>query len=291
MSNYKATDDEIKIAYRQLAKAYHPDLNGGDELIAEKFKDINEAYQILGNVVTRKKYDRVYFAYKFKDSFGQTSVKDKIKDNGTNEFFKMFFGEKSKTNVVTNFDKYYKSKEPMVGDDLESEIDVSLEEAFFGGEKKIAFRTVDNKTKTIAVKIPRGIHSGEKIRIADQGKPGKNGGANGDLYIRVNILKHEKFRIEGSNMLMDLPITPWEAAFGCEIEVTSIDSNIYLNVPAGVQTGEKLRIANGGYLDGLGGRGDLLLVVKIVNPQQLTEKEKEVLLKFKEVSTYNPRIR
>lgn len=290
LQSAKVSDEEIKSAYRHLAKQYHPDLNGGSNGVAEKFKDINEAYQVLGDVVSRKKYDRTYFAYKFRDGISGETVKNKINsESGVSDFLTMLFGNKEKKNVVTNFDKYYKENEPIIGEDLDSEIDISLEEAFFGGEKKIAFKTIDNKIRTIKVKIPRGIRTGEKIRLANQGKPGKNGGANGDLYIKVNILKHEKFKLDGSNLLMDLELTPWEAALGTKLEVVGIDSTIYLDVPQCVETGEKLRIANSGYLDGLGGRGDLLLLVKIMIPKKLSEEEKELFFKFKNISTYNPR--
>lgn len=290
LPNAKVTDDEIKSAYRHLAKLYHPDLNGGNPQNSEKFKDINEAYQILGDVNARKKYDRVYFAYKFRDGFDVSTVKSKVNvSSGASDFFTMFFGAKKEPTVVTNFDKYYQADSKETGDNLESEIDISLEEAFFGGERKIAFKTIDNKLKTLVVKIPRGVHTGEKIRLLGQGKPGKNGGQNGDFYIKVNILPHDNLRIEGIDLIKDLAITPWEAALGCEIEINGIDSNIILNIPAGVQTDEKFRVANAGYIDGASARGDLIVNIKIMIPKRISDKEKELFLKFKEISTYNPR--
>lgn len=287
LENEKVSDEEIKVAYRSLAKKYHPDINGGNEKITEKFKEVNEAYHILGDSVSRKKYDRMYFAYKFRDGFSFDVSKNKVNtDNGFSEMFNMVFGKKNEPKVKTNLDK---KDFPIVGEDLESEIEISLEEAFFGAEKKIAFKTLNGGLRTIKVKVPRGIRKGEKIRLADQGKPGKNGGANGDLYIKVNILKHERFRLEGADLVLDLPLSPWEAALGCTVEIQNIDSNICINVPENVVSGERLRVANSGYIDGMGGRGDLLLEIKIMIPKRLTEEEKALFVELSKVSKYSPR--
>ena len=289
LSNDKATDEDIKNSYRKLAKLYHPDINPGDTVAAEKFKDINEAYQILGSEESKKKYDRVHFAYKLKDGLNFSNIKDTFNgEKGFNEFLEMFVGKNEK-NVVTNLDKKQNKNIPIPGEDVESEIEATLEEVFNGEEKKIAFKTTDGKMKTITVKIPQGIRNGGKIRIADQGKPGKNGGAQGDLYIKVNILKHEKYKLDGANLLTDLPLTPWEAALGCNIEIESIDSKVLIAVPAGIQSGEKLRIASHGYYDGYGLRGDLLAEVKIVVPKTLTKEETQLYTNLKNISCFSPR--
>ena len=289
LNNDKATDEDIKNSYRKLAKLYHPDINPGDAVAAEKFKDINEAYQILGSEESKKKYDRVHFAYKLKDGLNFSNIKDAFNgENGFNEFFEMFVGKNEK-NVVTNLDKKQNKNIPIPGEDVESEIEATLEEVFNGEEKKIAFKTTDGKMKTITVKIPQGIRNGGKIRIADQGRPGKNGGAQGDLYIKVNIIKHEKYKLDGANLLMDLPLTPWEAALGCNIEIESIDSKVLIAVPAGIQSGEKLRIASHGYYDGYGLRGDLLAEVKIVVPKTLTKEETQLYTNLKNISCFSPR--
>ena len=143
--------------------------------------------------------------------------------------------------------------------------------------------------KTITVKIPQGIRNGGKIRIADQGKPGKNGGAQGDLYIKVNIVKHHKYKLDGANLLVDLPLTPWEAALGCNIEIESVDSKVLITIPAGIQSGEKLRIASHGYYDAYGVRGDLLAEVKVVVPKQLTKEETQLYKQLKNISCFSPR--
>ena len=284
LESSKASDDDIKNAYRKLAKQYHPDINQGDEVAAELFKDINEAYQILGNEDSKRKYDRIHFAYRIKDGI---QSKETFNKGGFSDFVSKFVGKTNKQNVVTNLDD---DKDfPIPGENLESEMEVTLEEAFSGVEKKLAFRQTDGKMKTIDVKIPQGVRDNSKIRIAEQGKPGKNGGKTGDLLISLKISKDEKFRLQGADLITTLKLTPWEAALGCKLDVQSLDSNILITVPPGVESGEKLRIANNGYFDGYGGRGDLLLDVKIVVPKELTEEEKQLFNKFKQISRFSPR--
>lgn len=170
LNSDKATEEDIKSSYRKLAKKYHPDINPGDALAAENFKNINEAYQVLGNEESKKKYDRLHFAYKIKDGFNFTNIKEAFNgESGFSDFFEMFVGKNEKK-VVTNLDKKNQKDIPIPGEDIESEIDVTLEEVFWGEEKKIAFKTSDGKIKTITIKIPQGIRNGGKIRIAEQGK-------------------------------------------------------------------------------------------------------------------------
>ena len=172
----RVTEEEIKNAYRKLAKKYHPDINPGDEIANEKFKDVNEAYQVLGDEASKKKYDRIHSFYIVKDTFEDT--KEKLNSNGISEMIGIVFGKKeSVKDVMKN------KNNPIIGEDLESKIDITLEEAFFGTEKKLAFRTIDGKMKSLSLKIPKGIRNNEKVRISGQGKPGKNGGQIGRAHV------------------------------------------------------------------------------------------------------------
>ena len=281
----RVSDDEIKNAYRKLAKKYHPDMNPDDEVASERFKDVNEAYQILGDEVSKKKYDRIHNIYRVKDTIEDT--RQKINKDGFSEMAQLIFGKKE---VETKKMSGIKNKSITTkGDNLESQIDISIEEAFFGVEKKLAFRNVEGKTKSISIKIPKGIKSGEKIRIAKQGKPSLNGGENGDLYIKVNLMNDKNFSLRGNDICMDLKITPWEAAFGCNINVKNIDSTVVVDVPQGIQSGQVLKIANCGFWNEDGGRGDMLLNVKIMIPERLTEGEKLLFRKLSEISEFEPR--
>ena len=279
----RVSDEEIKNAYRRLAKKYHPDINPGDEAASEKFKLVNEAYQVLGSEVSKKKYDRIHNIYRVKDTIEDT--KEKINFNGMSDMIGMVFGKKEQS----NFENKNKSL-PITGEDLESKIDITLEEAFFGTEKKLAFRTVTGDMKNISVKIPKGIRNSEKVRLAKQGKPGKNGGEPGDLYIKVEIMKNDIFEVKGFDLCMNLKLSPWEAALGREVKIENIHSSILVYVPAGTESGEILRIANSGFWNtSTYGRGDLLLNIQIMVPKELTDTEKLLFEKLEAVSNFKAR--
>jgi len=286
LENNRVSNDEIKIAFREQAKKYHPDVNTGNVSTEERFKDINEAYRILSNSASKRKYDRTWNHHVGKRQLNYEENK-REKGSVANDFFSMFFGspvENNKEEVKT-----IKKKVPVKGENVETEINVGLEDAYFGTEKKISLRTVAGKMKTFSVKIPSGIRDGEKIRLLGQGKPGENGGKNGDMFIKININESEKFKLKGYDIVTDLFLTPWEAALGKRVNIDSIDDTVSLYVPPGIQSGEKVRIPQKGYKDGRGGRGDLIAEVKTVVPKKLTEDERELFEKLKSISEFNPR--
>ena len=168
--------DEIKVAYRNAAKKYHPDVNVGDNLAEERIKDINEAYRILSTPSSKRKYDRIWNSHNL--------VNKQFNMKGKDSIVKMFFG-----NIKQNYEEKSekRKKEPLRGENVETEISTTIYEAFNGVDKKISLRTVDGKMKTFTVAIPQGIRDGEKIRLIGQGKPGINGAKNGDLFIKINI--------------------------------------------------------------------------------------------------------
>lgn len=268
--------EEIKSAYRTAAKKYHPDLNVGDSLAEERIKDINEAYRTLSVPSSKRKYDRIWNS--------RNNVKNYQKIKGKN-IFNMFLGD------VKNSEKENTKniKIPIKGENIETEIKVSLEDAFYGLGKKISLRTVEGKMKTFSVKIPEGIRNGEKIRLIGQGKNGINGGKNGDLFIKIDIEDNKFFKLYGSDLCTDLKLTPWEAALGTRVDIKTIDGETKVYIPQGIQSGEKIKIPSKGYKDGKGGRGDLVAEVKIMVPKNLELDEKEMFEKLKEMSTFNPR--
>lgn len=219
--------EEVKIAYRNAVKKYHPDVNVGDSLAEERIKDINEAYKKLSNPSMKRKYDRIWNANNFR--------KNTFKPNGKETIVNMFLGK--------NSDKEKEDKEknpPIKGENVETEIKATLYEAFYGLEKKISLRTIDGNMKTFSVSIPEGIRDGEKIRLLGQGKPGKNGAKNGDLFIKINIQNDKKFKLQGYDIYTDLMITPSEAALGTRVNVASIDDETKVYIPQGIESGEKL---------------------------------------------------
>lgn len=269
--------NEIKIAYREQAKKYHPDVNIGNKNCEERFKDINEAYKILSDSAAKKKYDRIW-----NRNVGNRNATYKYTPKG--DFFTIFFGNVDEEKGVKT-----SSKIPAKGENVETEINLRLEEAFRGVQKSISLRTVDGSLKTLKVDVPQGIRNNEKIRIMGQGKPGKNGGKNGDLLIKVKIKNDEEFSLEGYNIRKLLYLSPWEAALGTKIKINGINEDISVYIPAGICSGEIISIENKGYKDGKGGRGDLILEARILMPKEYTDKEKELFGELKKLSKFNPR--
>ncbi len=269
--------NEIKIAYREQAKKYHPDVNVGNKNCEERFKDINEAYKVLSEPTSKKRYDRIW-----NRNIGNKNSTYKYTPKG--DFFTIFFGnleEEKKEKVNT--------KIAAKGENVETEISLRLEEAFRGAKKSISLRTVDGTLKTINIDVPQGIRPNEKIRIMGQGKPGKNGGKNGDLLIKVKIKDDEEFSLEGYNIRKLLYLSPWEAALGTKIKISGINEDISVYIPAGICSGEIISIEDKGYKDGKGGRGSLILEARILMPKEFTEKEKELFSELKKISKFNAR--
>ena len=279
----KVTIEQIKNAYRVSAKKYHPDLNIGDKLAEERIKDINEAYKILSNQYSKRKYDRTWNANVYRKKKAEQNIK-REPVNIFENFSNIFFG-----NIEKEKEPKKTEKQQRKGENVETQIDVAIEEVFYGLDKKISLRTVDGKLKVFTVTIPAGIRNGEKIRLLGQGKPGIDGGKNGDLFIKVNIENNEKFRLKGNDLYTDLYLTPWEAALGTRTKVYSIDDGTQVYIPQGIQTGEVLKIAGKGYKDGKGGRGDLIAEVKVMVPKELTEDEKNLFKKLNDISKFDPR--
>jgi len=278
----RVSSEQIKNAYRVAAKKYHPDVNVQDRLSEEKIKDVNEAYRVLSNPSTKRKYDRMW-----NNNVGKKKYEEASRSTGSvfSDFFNMFFG--ASPEVKTTMKK--SQKQPINGENIETSIDVALEESFYGQEKKISLRTVDGKMKVFTITIPAGIRNGEKIRLLRQGKEGLNGGKNGDLFIKVNIANNKKFRLKGNDLYTDLFLTPWEAALGTKAQVSSIDEATQVYIPEGIQTGEVIRIPGKGYKDGKGGRGDLVAEIKVMVPKKLSSEERNLFENLNKISTFNPR--
>lgn len=280
----KISLQELKIAYRDAAKKYHPDVNVGDKIAEERFKSISEAYRILSNPSAKRKYDRIWNRNVGKN-INKNGEKDEKIDMKFSDFFGMFFGNsENKKSTAKN------KKEFNNGENIETQIDLSIEETFYGCNKKISLKTIGGKLKTFDVKIPAGIRNNEKIRLIGQGKKGINGGKNGDLFIKVNIEDSKKLKLRGINLYTDLYLTPWEAALGTKAKVNAIDDVASVYIPQGIASGEKVRIQGKGYKDGKGGRGDLIAEVKIMVPKQISAQEKKLYTKLSEISDFNPRV-
>lgn len=282
LENNKVNIDQIKVAFREQAKKYHPDVNSGS-FSEERFKDINEAYRVLSDSKEKRKYDRIWYSH-----IGRKieKKKDEQSRETSTSFYNILFGTSGIKDIR---EEKINKKTPVKGENIDTEINISLEDAFYGKSKKISLRTVEGKMKTFDIKIPAGIRNGEKIRLIGEGKKGLNGAKNGDLFIKINIENTKKYKLQGYDIYTDLLITPWEAALGTKTEVDSIDEKNTVIIPKGLQTGETVRIPGKGYKNGTGTRGDLVAEIKITVPKELTEEEIKLYQKLKEISKFEPR--
>ncbi len=297
-----AGTDEIKKAYRKLAKQYHPDSAKGDRKKAEeRFKEISEAYEVLGDAEKRRKYDEMMEQIKnggfnpsdftgFTGSGGNGSGVytytwsggDGGFPDGFSDFFNMFFGGMGASPEEDIFRPRAASRRGgklrLDGEDLEDAIAIGVYEAFSG-----ASRTLRIGGRTIEVKIPAGIMSGERIKVAGQGMPGRNGGKNGDLYLQIRIEPERGFVLNGLDAEKEIDVYPWDAALGCKKTVDTFDAKISASIPAGIQSGERVRLAGKGYRNVKGDRGDLYLRIRLVNPPHIDSRAKELYARLRDI--------
>ncbi len=282
-----ASQDEIKKAYRKLVKKYHPDHNPDDEKAEEKFKEISEAFEVLGDEEKREKYDRYganwqHAGYEAAGaeqgspfgsswSFGGAGMGDFFQGSDFADIFESFFGG-------GGFSGGRRSRRASFGGrDLQSELEIQLEEAYHGGE-----RLVDVGGQRLRVPIKPGTKDGKKIRIKGKGEKGMNGGEAGDLYIEFRVAKHDKFRREGDDLHVDADVEVPSAVLGDRISVPTPSGKISVKVPAGTDSGKSLRIKGKGMpIEGTERKGDLYVHVRVVTPKHLSKKEKELYQKLK----------
>jgi DnaJ-class molecular chaperone len=317
----EASDDQIKQAYRKLARKFHPDVNPGDKSAEERFKEINEAYEVLSDPEKRKKYDDLGPDWKsagdFTPSSGDGAVRvdfGNIEDlfgsgsrGGFSDFFHTIFGGSGRRAAGFSFSAR--------GSDIESEIDLTLEEAHRGtsrslsipldetctecggkGErdKKVCARCggsgFQTRLEQVTVNIPRGASDGSVIRVPGRGGPGMGGGSRGDLYLRIRLLPHPRFRLrDGGDIEVTLPISPWEAVLGANVEAPTLDGPVKMRIPAGSQGGQLLRLKGKGFARQGGGQGDQYVRLNIVVPPNPSDREKELLQSLADVSAFDPR--
>ena len=267
------TDDEIKNAYRKLAKKYHPDSVEGNE---ERFKDIGEAYQVLGTAKSKKRYNIRYYLHIFQNGIYIGDFKETLTRFGNSEFAKIFIGEY--TDIKPKEDESKAKK----GDfDEELTIQLSLEEAFNGATKQISYRNEDGQTRQINVKVPRGATNGSILSLSGKGRKDKKSSEQGDLHIKIELIRDKTFELKGYDLIRNVAISPSDAALGCEKSVESLDGIYKLKVPSGAQNNDIVSIKEAGYINKDGKRGDLLANLIIEVPKELSEAEKELYNKLK----------
>ncbi|MBV9391692.1 MAG: J domain-containing protein [Verrucomicrobia bacterium] len=289
-----ATIDEIKSAFRNLARKYHPDVAKDKKAGEEKFKEINEAYEVLSDPEKKRKYDELGANWQQGDQFqappqgwasGGNGGGTEFHFDGTgfSDFFEAFFGRRSR---VGESEGVHFSDESFVRPrrDLEADIMVTLEEALNGSTRQISLRRSPNsQAETYTVKIPPGIREGQRIRLAGRGENG------GDLFLRVSLERHPDFRVQDGDLYYDLELAPWEAVLGTQITIPTLGGRAKLKVPAGTQSGRKFRLAKQGLPRKGSTRGDLYAVTKIETPSRVSDKERHLWEELAQTSSFNPR--
>ncbi len=295
-----ASDDEIRRAFRKLARKYHPDV-AADKLTAEeKFKEINEAYEVLGDPEKRKRYDELGMHWQqgggfpggaggfrgaaggfpggFRQAGGMGEYEFHFGGTGFSDFFEAFFGGGMGDPFGgAGVGSGRRRTASQSGRDVEADLLVSLEEAFHGGTRVITLtHPGTGQTERLSVKIPSGIREGQRIRLPGKGEPAPGGGAPGDLYLRIRYQKHPFFRVEGDDLLFDVPVQPWEAVLGHEVELKTFDAKLRLKIPPGTQPGSKFRFRGHGLKRKDGTRGDLYGVVDLEIPRHLTPAQRQL---------------
>ncbi len=303
-----ASADDIKKAYRQLALKYHPDRNQGDKNAEERFKEVGEAYAVLSDAEKRKQYDTFGSAgfrqrYSQEDIYKGSDLSDILREMGLGgDFFSRIFGGGGRSGPG-GFRTYtftgggprpqpgmggfgFGTDQPFGdmagarqrGTDLVYELPVSLEEVFHGATKMVSYKR-GGQTARVSVKIPAGIATGKKLRLAGKGEPGPPGGMDGDLFIRVRVLEHPRFTREGDDLLVQEAVAFSQAALGTTLEVATIDGKaLSVKVPKGAQPGQRLRLKGQGLPAFQGGeRGDLYVTLGVQVPTRLSKRQKELL--------------
>ena len=296
-----ASKDEITRAFKKLARKYHPDLNPGDAKAEAKFKEVNEANEVLKDPEKRKMYDQLGPNWQQGQNFGGAGGYQNMNFGGFqggggdfSDFFETIFGGGAGfQGGAGGFQGFggrggYANR-PQRGRDVEASLSLTLEEAYHGGRKSITLSDASGGTKSLEVNIPAGVKDGARIRLSGQGDQGYAGGGAGDLYLKVNIAAHRMYQLDGLNIVLDLPLAPWEAALGTEVTVPTLDGNVNLRIAAGTGSGRKLRLRGKG-LGSASNKGDQFVRIKIVMPDNLTDNQKELWEKLaKESAGFSPR--
>ncbi|PYL08552.1 MAG: J domain-containing protein [Verrucomicrobia bacterium] len=290
-----ASDEEIRSAFRKLARKYHPDVAKDKKAAEEKFKEINEAYEVLSDPEKRKKYDQLGADWNQPGGFqpppqwsgqpgggrsyqwggGDGGIEFEFGGTGFSDFFEAFFGGGRGRSAFGGFGGQAATAER--GADVEADIMVTLEEALDGSTRTVSLRRAGStKVEQYQVKIPRGVHEGQRIRLAGQGEAGARGGKSGDLFLRVRLARHPDFRVEGSDLIHEEKIAPWQAVLGMELKVPTLEGNVRLKVPPGTQGGQRFRLRERGLPSASGKRGDLYVELQINVPKKLSQRERDL---------------
>lgn len=281
-----ASEKDIKMAYRRLARKYHPDISK-EANAEEKFKELGQAYDVLKDPKKRAAYDK--FGAHWEQQQSQQQYQQQHHQQYTSSGHGNPFGEGVEIDedlLSSLFGFGRQRQKSKAGEDYHANITLSLEEAYAGTTRQIEIPTND-KPLTLNVKIPAGVQEGHKVRLAGQGGPGYNNGPRGNLYLNIHFIKHRIFDVKEKDIFLTLPVSPWEAALGATVKVPTLGGMVDLKIPAGAQSGQQLRLKG----RGLPGKtpGDQMVMLKMVNPPVTSESAKKIYEDMANELHFNPR--
>jgi curved DNA-binding protein len=293
-----ASEDEIKRAYRKLARKYHPDVSreAGAE---QQFKDVNEANDVLKDPKKRELYDRYGDAWKAVAEGHAPPPDPGQRERVREDFGAQGFDPGEFADIGSVFESFFGGPYRAgrgagggagvpVGLDQEAALDLDVEAAFHGGERSLSLIDPESgEQRHYNVRIPAGVRAGQRIRLAGQG--GRSARGSGDLYLQVRLRPSERFRLDGDDVYTTLPVAPWEAALGASVTLPTLESSVRVKVPAGSSSGRKIRLKGKGYPSAGGTRGDLYAEVRIEVPSMLSEEERTLLARWAEISSFRAR--
>lgn len=303
-----ASDADIKKSFRRLARQYHPDVAKDKTASENKFKEINEANEVLSDPEKRRQYDELGANWNhtgrqttqpqggFERGHGEGS-EFHFEGTGFSDFFEQFFGSRGRPSAGfgrTRAEGMGGGTFAQRGQDIEGDILVTLDEVLHGSTRTIRLqrtdpRTGQSTTQTLRGNIPPGVREAQLIRLAGKGQEGLGGGDPGDLYLRVKFAQHPDFRVRGADLYHELEVSPWEAVLGASIHMPTLDGTVSLKIPAGTAAERQFRLRGKGLPMRDGTRGDLYAVVSLQVPTLLTEEEKALWAQLAAQSTFNPR--
>ncbi|MCC6220425.1 MAG: J domain-containing protein [Deltaproteobacteria bacterium] len=317
----EASQQDITKAFRKLARKYHPDLNKGDKKSEEKFKEINEAYEVLGDSKKREKYNELGANFKAGQSFqappgwedilggfnvkgggGQSQSFGFGGQGGFSDFFNMLFGGGGESVFDSGAAAGARSRRSPYSHTTsqpvqEATITLTLEEAYRGTKKRISLTPAPGvqhggagqEAKVYDVSFPAGIRDGAVLRLKGKGAGEAGRQSSVGINLKVKVAPHSKFRLRGDDIISALSISPWEAVLGAKVPVETLNGDVMLTIPAGSQSEQQMRLRGKGFMGKHNQRGDMIVELKVVVPKSLTEKERELFRKLQESSTFDPR--
>ncbi len=290
-----ASEKDIKQAYRRLARKYHPDVNPGDTAAEQRFKEVSEAYSVLGTSDSRKKYDQ--FGHQaFTAGFDPYGAGGRNSYHFSGDNFRDLFGQGGGFGSIfddlfgTGQSRSRQTREASADLDVEKNVDIRFEDAVCGTTIQLRVPRANGTMDRIQVRIPPGVDTGSRIRVAGKGKSGRHGQPDGDLYIITQVQPHAYFTRDGNDIICDVPVTLGEIALGAKIDVPTVDGKISMTIPPGTQNGRKFRLRGKGvpYLKGEG-QGDQYVQLRVVLPDELDERSRALLEEFDQRNPLQPR--